>query len=67
MHLLRKEFQLKDNCPFDNYRIIDKHLKVKFFKTWDVMGWIKTMTKKTLKEKNVVDKTITIYYCQNIP
>ena len=67
VYLLRKEFQLKDNCPFDNYKIIDKYLKVKFLKTWDTMDWIKTMSKKRLKEKSVFDKTITAYYCQNIP
>ena len=33
MHLLRKTLQLKDNCPFDNYKISDKYLKVKFLKT----------------------------------
>ena len=32
MHLLRKELQLKDNCPFDNYKINDKYLQVKFLK-----------------------------------
>ena len=30
MHLLRKELQLKDNCPFDNYKISGKYLKVQF-------------------------------------
>ena len=24
MHLLSKELKLKDNCPFDNYKISDK-------------------------------------------
>ena len=67
MHLLRKELQLKDNCPFDNYKISDKYLKVQFLKTWDVMDWIKTMSKKKLKEKNAFHKTITTCYCQNIP
>ena len=32
MHLVRKELQLKDNCPFDNYKINDKYLQVKFLK-----------------------------------
>ena len=32
MHLLRKELQLKDNCPFDNYKISNKYLKVRFLK-----------------------------------
>ena len=58
MHLLRKELQLKDSCLLDNYQISDKYLKVK--------DWIKTLRKKKLKEKNVFDKIITTYYCQNI-
>ena len=33
MHLLRKESQLKDNCPFDNCKISDKNLQVQFLKT----------------------------------
>ena len=61
MHLLRKELQLKDNCPFDNYRTSDKYLKVQFLKTRDAMS------KKKLKEKNAFEKTITTFYCQNIP
>ena len=58
--------QLKDNCPFDNYKTSDNYLKVQFFETWDAMDWIKAMSKKKLKEKNAFDKTITTNYCQNI-
>ena len=67
IHLLRKELQLKDNCPFDNYKISDKYLKVQILKTWDAMDWIKTKSKKKLKENNAFDKTISTYYFQNIP
>ena len=67
MHLPKKELQLKDKFPSDNYKISDKYLKVQFLKTWDAMDWIKTMSKKKLKEKNPFDKTKTTYYCQNIP
>ena len=67
MHLHRKELQLKDNCPFDNYKINDKYLKVQFLKPWEAMDRIKTMSKKKLKEKSAFDKTITTYYCQSIP
>ena len=67
IHLLRKELQLKDNCPFGNYKISDKYLKVQILKTWEAMDWIKTKSKKKLKENNAFDKTISTYYCQNIP
>ena len=60
MHLLRKELQLKDNCPFGNYKIGDKYIKVQFLKTWDAVFFLK-------KEKNGFDKTMTTYYSQNIP
>ena len=67
MHLPKKELQLKDKFPSDNYKISDKYLKVQFLKTWDAMDWIKTMSKKKLKEKNAFDETIATYFCQNIP
>ena len=33
MHLPKKELQLKDKFPSDNYKISDKYLKVQFLKT----------------------------------
>ena len=67
MHLLRKELQLKDNCPFDNYKISDKYLKVRFLKIMRYNELNKNKQQKEVKEKNAFDKTITTYYCQNIP
>ena len=60
MHLLRKELQLKDNCPFDNYKINDKYLKVKFLKKMRCNGLNKNNEQKEFR-------TITTYYYQNIP
>ena len=54
MHLLRIELQLKDNCPFDTYKVSGKYLKMQFLKQWDAMDWIKTMCTKKLKEKKCI-------------